>query len=320
MNKKDFAEIVNMFDTVKDSQGNKLNMHSLLISVDNDVLLHRFNNRHEFSDIRSISKTVLTLVTGIARDLSIKGYYPHFDENTYVYPIIKDIIDLSNKSNLPYLKKIKVKHLLTHTIGYDKILLMRDDIAEMDPFTYLNYIVNEPIVHQPGEHYLYSNAGFYLLSVVLQEFLKEDLLQFTNRHLFKKLNIKNYKWEKYGNYLAGATRLWLLPEDLLKIGKILMDYGKYDNERIIEKDWIEKILVSTTRTKDVDTPNAIFRRFAYAHGLWLGKENIFFGHGTDGQTLAIIPKKRSIIVTLAEQKDVVALENIVDYIIKEKIM
>lgn len=321
MDKRDFAEIINMFNTRKDSQGNKLNMHSLLVSVEDNVFLHRFNDRQGPSDVRSISKTVLTLVTGIVRDLSAKGHYPDFDENTYVYPIIKDIINLSNKENLPFLEKIQIKHLLTHTIGYDEVLLMRGDIKDMDPFTYVDYIVNKPIVYEPGEHYLYSNAGFYLLSVVLQEFVQEDLLKFIDKHLFKKLNIENYKWEKYGDYLAGATRLWLLPEDVLKIGKILLDYGMYDNERITKRDWIEKILVPTARTKDVNMPtNQYYRRYAYAHGLWLGKENIFFGHGTDGQSLAVIPEKRAIIVTLAEQVDVVPLEEIVDHIIKERIM
>lgn len=319
MNKKDFEEIIEMFNTAKDSKDNNLNIHSLLVSTEDNVFLHYFKDKNKTSDVRSISKTILTLVTGIVSDLSKKGYYPSFDKETYVYPIIKDVINLTNMNNLPYLKKIKIKHLLTHTIGYDKELLMRGDIVDMDPFTYLDYMINETIVYEPGEFYLYSNAGFYLLSVILQEFLKEDLGGFIDKHLFKKLDIRNYKWEKYGNYLAGATRLWLLPDDLLKIGKVLMNYGKYNEERIVSKDWIEKILVFTTRTKEVDTPDSIFRRYAYAHGIWLAKENIYFGHGTDGQTLVIIPEKKSIIVTLSEQKDITALEKIIDYIIKEKI-
>lgn len=315
MNKKDFSEIVNLFNTVKDSNGEKLNMHSVLIKTKDNLFLHRFNNRKKASDIRSISKTVLTLVTGIVKDS-----YSCFDEDTYIWPIIKDVVNLNNQKNLSYLKKIQLKHLLTHTMGYDKILLMRNDISEMDPFTYLDYMINVPLVHEPGNYYLYSNAGFYMLSVVLQEFLGEDLLKFIDKKLFKKLKIKNFKWEKYGNYLAGATRLWLLPEDLLKIGKILLNHGKYKNQKIVSRDWIQKITQPTTRTKAVDTPNAVFRRYAYGSGLWLAKENIFFGHGTDGQTLAIIPDQKAIVVTLAEQKDVKALEEIVDYIIKEKIL
>ena len=320
MDQKTFDEIVNLFKTRKDSQGENLNMHSLLISHDDNVLLHNFNKQDELADVRSISKTILTLVTGIVRDLSLEGYYPAFDENTYIYPIIKDKVNISNEKNLYYLKKIKVKHLLTHTMGYDKVLLMRGDIAGMDPFTYLDYIMNQPIVYEPGEHYLYSNAGFYTLSAVLEEFVKEDLLEFIDKHLFSKLNIKNYHWEKYGNYLAGATRLWLSTECLLKIGKLLMNYGKYNNQLIIKRDWIEKILIPSTFIKNDNKPNTYFKRYAYAKGIWLGKDDIFFASGTDGQALVVIPEKNSIIITLAEQKDEAPLESILDYIIKEIII
>src|SRR5690625_5205387 len=89
---------------------------------------------------------------------------------------------------------------------------MRDDITHLDPFAYLHYIVNYPIVYEPGEYYLYSNAGFYLLGVVLQEFLQEDLLIFIKRELLDPLGVKNFKWEKYGDYIAGATRLWYFQE------------------------------------------------------------------------------------------------------------
>ncbi|HHX60971.1 MAG TPA: beta-lactamase family protein, partial [Epulopiscium sp.] len=49
----------------------------------------------------------------------------------------------------------------------------KDNIVDIDPFTYLDHLINEPIKHQPGKYYLYSNAGFYLLSGVL--FLNETL-------------------------------------------------------------------------------------------------------------------------------------------------
>ncbi len=71
------------------------------------------------------------------------------------------------------IRKVQIKHLLTHTIGYEDVLLMRQDIEEMEGNDYINYLVNYPIVHEPGEYYLYSNAGSYLLSVVLQEFYKK---------------------------------------------------------------------------------------------------------------------------------------------------
>ena len=317
MNQEKFDQIVNIFKTTKDKNNTILNMHYFLIQQNKKTYSHHFNNRNKPSDIRSISKTVLTLVAGILTDLSAQGKYPHFDQDTYVFPILEDLVSLRNSENESLLGKVKVKHLLTHTIGYDKVLLMRGDIVDLDPFTYLDYVINEPIKHEPGEHYLYSNAGFYLLSAVLQAFIKEDLLAFIDRHLFKPLAIQDYSWDKYGDYLAGATRLKMYPEDLVKIGALIMSKGIYNDERIISHEWIEKILVPTTYTPKIDTPAAVFRRYAYGSGIWLAKEPIFFGHGTDGQILVMIPDKDMIIVTLAHQHDISEIESIINNIIRE---
>lgn len=317
MNQSKFNHIINQFKTSKDQAGNHLNMHYLFVQQGTETYTYHFNHREEPSDIRSISKTVLTMVAGIVMDLSAQGKLPDFNEDTYIYPIIKDVVNLTNLANEDRLKKVTVKHLLTHRIGFDQVLLMRGDIADVDPFTYLDYVINTPINHEPGEYYLYSNAGFYLLSVVLEEFLKEDLLGFIDHHLFDPLDIRYYSWDKYGHYLAGATRLKMYPDDLLKLGQVLMNQGRYKDVSIISKQQIHNMLVPTTYTPHLDNPDAIFSRHAYASGIWLGKEPIFFGHGTDGQILAMIPEKDTIIVTLANQHDIRPIEAIVDQIIRE---
>ena len=315
MNKDIFEEIANKFRNTKDQNGEILKIDYLLIMQNDQVFNQKFKKENTPSDIRSISKTVMTMVTGIVIDLSKQGKYPEFNYETSVYPILKKIFRLRNTENIEKLKKLKVKHLLNHTIGFDHVLMMRDDIINRDPFTYVDYILNEPIKYNPGEHYLYSNAGFYLLSALLQEFLQEDLLKFIDRHLFNPLDIKNYKWEKYGNYLAGATRLWLLPQDLLKIGQVLLTNGMYGSERIITENQIKKMLISTHLTPKLDTPGSLYTRHSYASGIWLSDNSIFFGHGTDGQCLVMIPEKNAIIITLARQNKVRELEGLVNEII-----
>src|SRR5690625_4546729 len=256
-----FNHIVNMFMKEKDKHGNSLNMHYLLIKEKDQCYLHNFNDQKRPSDIRSISKTVLTIVLGVVIKLSQEGKYPEITDETYIYPIIKHVIDLKNKENEAQLKKVKIKHLLTHTVGYEDTLLMRDDITHLDPFEYVNYLVNAPIVYEPGEYYLYSNAGFYLLGVVLQEFLQEDLLTFIKREVFDLLGLLDFKWEKYGNYIAGATRLWLLPEDLLKFGELLLQNGKMNGKQFITENWLQKMLTIHIFTDSVDTPHATFRKY-----------------------------------------------------------
>ena len=319
MKQEDFNNIVNMFKKQKDNNNHSLNMHYLLIKEKDQYYLHNFNDLKLPSDIRSISKTVLTIILGVVLKLSEEGKFPKISDETYIYPIIKNVIRLENKANEAALKKIKIKHLLTHTVGFDDVLLMRGDIANLDPFEYLNYVVNYPIVHEPGEHYLYSNAGFYLLGVFLQEFLQEDLLVFTKREVFDPLGVREFKWEKYGNYIAGATRLWLLPEDLLKFGELLLHHGNVNDKQLISENWLQKMRAINSYTVAADTPHATFRRYAYGYGIWLAKDPFYFGHGTDGQTLTIIPDKETIIITLAEQPDIKPIENMIDYIITNEL-
>ncbi|NLY62976.1 MAG: serine hydrolase [Erysipelothrix sp.] len=313
MVKEIFKKYTDEFESFRDKDNNKINIHYLSLWKDDKSYIHSFNNFVGPCDIRSISKTVMTLLTGIVKDL-----YPDFDEDTFIYQIIKDIIDIGDDKTKEMFKKIQVKHLLTHTIGYDKVLLMRDDIKDMDPDTYLDYIVNNEIRYNPGEYYLYSNAGFYILGVVLETFINEDLLTFANRHLFYKLDIVDHAWEKYGDYLAAATRLWLRPEDLLKIGQVFLSKGVYNQERIVSETWIEYMQTFTVETPSVDQESRVFRRYAYAKGMWLAKDpSISFAHGTDGQILILLPKVNAIILTLANQNNLKDLEAILNDMVVE---
>lgn len=316
MDKQTFDKIVQQFQNEKDVLGQSLNMHYLLIKQKNSCYQYSFKKDESPSDIRSISKTVMTLVFGLVMRQAEMGKLPPIDEETFVYPFLNDAIPITNKNNIDMLKKVQVKHLLTHTVGYNDVLLMRDDIKDMDPYEYATYIVNYPIVHEAGTYYLYSNAGFYLLSILLQHFLQEDLLKFIEREFFNPLGILDFTWEKYGNYIAGATRLWLLPEDLLSIGQLLLNDGIVNGNTLISQQWIKKMRTISHITPELDTPGATFRRYAYGYGIWLTKDRIYFGHGTDGQILVVLPEKDTILITLAEQADIRPIEEILNRVIE----
>lgn len=310
MNTEKFKNLVTYYENQRNKNGEKVDIKHLLVYQNGKYKTHAFQ-KNKLSDIRIISKTVMTLLFG-----RICTLQKCLSEETFIYPVIKETVELTNEANLEKLENLQVKHLLTHTIGYGDVLLMRGDIKDRDPHSLVDYLVNHPIVHNPGEYYLYSNAGFYLLSVFLQELLGRDLLEVADEVLFSKLNITEYRWEKYGNYLAGATRLWLYPEDLLKIGQLLLNKGSYQGEQLITEEWIEKMITLTNHTPDVDNEDFIFRRYGYGYGIWLAKDSFYFGHGTDGQVLAILPDEDLIIITLSSESDIFAIEEGVEKFIR----
>ncbi len=283
----------------------ELNVKSIGIYYNDKECYHHFETGK--FDIRSISKTVMTLVCLYITENT------NLTLDSYVYPIIRDHVTLENIDNLDKLNKVKIRHCLNHTIGFDKVLLMRQDIKDIDESEYLNLIINEPIEHAPGTQYLYSNAGFYLLSATLQIYLKQDLEDYIKKHIFSTLEITDYTWERYGAYLAGATRLHLKAEDLMKFGFLLLNDGVYKSKRIIKKENIDYMKSITTKTAQVDTVGQLLRRYAYGQGIWLAKENgIFFAHGTDSQMLIIMPQKKAVLLALSDHSNLSDVEKIMN--------
>lgn len=242
-------------------------------------------------NIRSVAKTIMTLTAfKLMEDTS-------FDINldTKIYPYIYKKIKLTNKKNLKYLEEIKLDNLLTHSIGYAYPLLMTRDIKGMDEDGLLNYAINYPISYHPANKFLYSNVGFYLLSVFMESILETSLYEYIDRNFFKVLSIETPRWDSYGSYLVGASKLYLSSVDMLKFGEIILNKGLYKCLRILNKESIEKMLEISYTNSNSSRLNYLSEDY-YCRGIWLSKENIIFASGSGGQIIAILEDEDIIIV------------------------
>lgn len=242
-------------------------------------------------NIRSVAKTIMTLTAfKLMEDTS-------FDINldTKIYPYIYKKIKLTNKKNLKYLEEIKLDNLLTHSIGYAYPLLMTRDIRGMDEDGLLNYAINYPISYHPANKFLYSNVGFYLLSVFMESILETSLYEYIDRNFFKVLSIETPIWDSYGSYLVGASKLYLSSVDMLKFGEIILNKGLYKGLRILNKESIEKMLEISYTNSNSSRLNYLSEDY-YCRGIWLSKENIIFATGSGGQIIAILEDEDIIIV------------------------
>ena len=272
VNKGDSAESIIIFD----------NINNKTIEFANDKVF----------DVRSISKTVLSLTCGILINES-RG---EFNLDTYIYPIIKDKMNLENKNNLAYLKEIKVKHLLTHTTGYRDLLLYSKDIRESDYDDLFDYVINYPLYHRPGTHFLYSNAGYYLLAITMEEYLKYDLFDFVQDKLLKPLGIENRSWDKFGNYIAGATKINLNAYDMLKRGQVIINDGSFNGQQLVDKKYID-LMQKPYQKSMYEVKRKYISEDYYGYGIWISERGVVFASGTGGQLIVILKDMDLIIVT-----------------------
>lgn len=101
--------------------------------------------------------------------------------------------DLMSKyiKNVPSDKKeITIHHLLTHTSGlnfdyfYDQATPAEREIMR-DRENYIKGVLGYPLAFKPGEGRTYSNTGFSLLAVIIENVSGEPYEQYVREHLFK---------------------------------------------------------------------------------------------------------------------------------------
>jgi len=91
---------------------------------------------------------------------------------------------------------ITVRHLIHHTSGLRDYLSLLG-IAGIDYGTYHQDDVVELIARQrelnfaPGEEYLYSNSGYFLLALIVERASGKGLREFAEENIFKPLGMKN---------------------------------------------------------------------------------------------------------------------------------
>ena len=303
MNDSTFQSVVMKLEIAKDKEGNSLNMDSIFITQGSDTFHHYFTNDQVLNDLRSISKPIISFAIGIAihEGLMIRG--ERLSLETRIFPFFRDMVSITNSSNLPILERITLRHVLTHTMGYADGLLFSKDIKDRDHSTLLEYVLNYDLVYEPGQTFVYSNVGPYIISALIQEELGLNLADWIKTMLFNKIDISKYEWKNYGKYCAGASGLRLSNVDLHKIGEILLNKGKFKGEQVVPQDWIAMMTSVQVLTPTMYDETRVFPKYGYGFYLYICKNGSFYCDGTDGQYLIVVKDKGILITTFGHQSD-----------------
>ena len=100
----------------------------------------------------------------------------------------------------PYAENITIQHLLNHTSGIrDYIILARLSGLSANDY-YTNKTVEKLLTNQqelnfkPGEEFVYSNSGYWLLSQIVKKVSGETLAAFAKKNIFDPLKMNNSRF------------------------------------------------------------------------------------------------------------------------------
>ena len=261
---------------------------SVLVQRNDAVIFEYYRNnkmKEKQHKIYSVTKSVLSALIGIAID---KGYI----ENVNI-PIINFFPEFNKDKEH---QKITIKHLLTMTSG----LHWPGNNGMIPSKNWVNFVLQQAIDHPPGTEMVYSCGSSQLLSAILQKTTGLNTEVFAKKHLFTPLGITDYKWNCDAQGIAiGGFGLTMKSADMLKIGTLYLNNGRWKSKQIVPFHWIEESTSPKVKTNDT---------FSYAYHWWnkqidnqLGR--IFFAYGREGQYIIVAPDYQLVTVFISSIKD-----------------
>ncbi|EHR00551.1 serine hydrolase domain-containing protein [Bradyrhizobium sp. WSM471] len=263
--------------------------------------------QHEFTattkhDMRSASKSVVSLLVGIAIDRKlIEGV----DE-----PVLKFFPDHQAVKQAGW-EAITLRHLLTMSSGmkWDEARAWTDPNNdephlgfEVDP---IGYVFARPITAPPDMLWTYNGGGTELLGNILERVSGKPLETFAREVLFQPLGITDFEWKAYSKNgkIAAAAGLRLRPRDAAKLGQIVLNGGQWNGQQIVSAEWI--VQSTTPRFQAIGNfGSTLF----YGYQWWMGRSlaggreiNWVGAFGWGGQRIFIVPELDLVMMTTAAQ-------------------
>ena len=246
-------------------------------------------------DVRSISKSVVSLLVGIAID---RNLIATIDE-----PVFKYFPEYASLRT-PAKGRILLRHLLTMSSGIawdekrpysDFQNSERRMTASADPY---RFVLEQSMAAEPGQIWNYSGGSVALLGAILQKVTGKSLVAFAREALFEPLGIIDFEWVimPFGE-VAAASGLRLRSRDMAKIGQLMLARGKWQGKQIVSAKWLEESLEPRFPTE----PTYYYGYLWWISSSLLGMRKIDWveAYGLGSQRIIIVRSLDTVVVITA---------------------
>lgn len=271
---------------------NSTNLHfyidSLLI-VRNGFIVYESYPSHvydedEWHHIYSCTKVFTSALIGIALE---EGLIGSLEDR------VLDYFPNRNFENVNSWKQsITIRQLLTMTSGIE--WTDQVDFYQMAGTSdWVQYILDQPMTHQPGTVWNYNTGCSHLLAAILDNVTPSGTLNYAETKLFNPLNITNYNWQTDPRGIPiGGTLLHLTPRDMAKFGYLYLNQGNWNGTQLIPSEWVEE---STRAFMSVEFDQGHGSGYGYQWWIyhWL---NAYTARGSYEQYITVIPDLEMIVI------------------------
>lgn len=248
-------------------------------------------------DVRSIGKSVTALLYGIAlADRRVPDPARRLSE---AFPGLRGMA-ASNARDLHVGELLDMDSGLAWSEGHG---FLNDELRLYWRRDLPDYVLDRQRAAAPGTRFNYNGGGTALLAQLIARGTGQPLDRYARDRLFAPLGIREWAWvtDLHGRPMA-FNGLRMRPRDLLKIGRLVLQHGRWNGQAVVPAAWIDRLWAPGLATGVAD-----FRyRGQWWQGTvtWRGRPLAWrAGFGNGGQRLFVIPALDVAVVTTAGAYD-----------------
>ncbi len=303
----DPAVIVSLLDEIR---GAGIEMHSLLVWHDGALITEAFwhpYGPHRLHMMHSVTKSVTSMAVGLA---IADGYLMLDDRVIDAFPEHRAIAPEG-------VEEMRLEHLLTMTSGHGRGIsggawrhLATSWIADF---------LRQPMTFRPGTTFVYDSACSYMLSAMVQRAAGRTVHEYLDQRIFQPMGMsENLRWDLSPEGInAGGNGLNCTAADLLKIGLLHLQGGRWQGRQLLPEDWVRA--ATATQVRDVElgvltgevylgpgeSANGAVpeRRPGYGYQWWRGPNDSYSASGLFGQTCIVLPVENAVVAFTAGMQD-----------------
>jgi CubicO group peptidase (beta-lactamase class C family) len=245
-------------------------------------------------NIKSATKGVMSLAFGIAID---RGLIRSIDEP--IFNFFPELSDLRSAEK----DRIQLVHALSMTMGLKWVEATpsneddNDEVRMHRSFDPCRYVLGLPVTAPPGQEFFYNSGALTLLSAIIHKVAGKPLDEFVREALFKPLGITEFEWTRVRGETDASGSLRLRPRDMAKIGQLVLAGGRWNDNQIVSKAWIDTSTASKLKATDNQSYGYLWwlggARFNGRRVTWIG------ALGRGGQYIRIVPELDLVVAVTA---------------------
>jgi CubicO group peptidase (beta-lactamase class C family) len=290
-----------LFSTIDEQ---RLNVHSVLVIRNGTIIAERYYGSYDQDtphQVYSVTKSFISALVGIAIE---QGFIGGVDDPVLGFFPEREFANVDDRK-----EAMTLEDLLTMTAGLDwaEGMPIYQEMARSTDW--LGFMLDRPMVAEPGREFNYCSGCSYLLSAIIEETTDVGTQAFAERVLFGPLGIINVDWETDGSGIPnGGWGLNLTPRDMAKLGLLYLNEGFWDGQQVVPAEWV---------MASVSDRVAVGFGWYYGYQWWLYPYgDRFAAIGLASQLIYVLPDLNAVVVfTAAIGDNDVLFELVSDYVV-----